>query len=131
MTNRTRTEYIAALACFVIANLDTTLAEWFEKIEAHTPNIWEYVGKTVPLQEPELQAMFDGESVSDELKAKIETLFQAAVVARVGVQVATIQDKLLNASEDEYKEFIAEQKVHVARYIKATNELFNLLLDVE
>lgn len=69
------------------------------------------------LQEAELTAMFEGETLSEAAQTKIATLFEAAVQARVGVQVANVQDKLLEATEIEYEEFLEEQKHKLGQYI--------------
>jgi hypothetical protein len=118
MTDKThtRTEYAAALLAAMGGMQDSELAEWFEKVQALDPKVT-FVRYRVPLQAEELKAMFPDETVSPEVQTRIQTLFEAAVAARVNLDVADIQDKLLMATELAYMEFIGEQKAKLGAYI--------------
>jgi hypothetical protein len=82
------------------------------------------------LQEVELKAMFEGETLSKHAQEMISTLFEAAVQLRVGVQVAAIQEAIIEVAaeeveeavkqlrEDTYRQWLNDNSVELAKSLK-------------
>jgi len=60
----------------------------------------------------DVEEMFDGEEISEEFKTKVETVFEAAVGARLEVETARIEEEFedkFNILVEEYKEELTEK----------------------
>lgn len=70
----------------------------------------------------DVDALFEGETLTEEAKERITTLFEAAVSVRVGIENARLQEEYDERLQEEVAGFIAETDQSISDYLDHTVE---------
>ena len=89
---------------------DTEFDEEGNEIVSETKETKEVVAKEEFNLESDVQALIEGEELSDEFKEKAATIFEAAVFARVNDEISTRVDKLDEQYKTELQEAIENNR---------------------
>jgi hypothetical protein len=76
----------------------------------------------VKLAKEEIEKVFAGESLTEDAQAKIGTLFEVAVTARVEIEKASLQEKFEAELNEQVEAFITEVKEDLDTYVEYAAE---------
>lgn len=76
----------------------------------------------VKIAKEDVESLFAGETLTEEAQAKITTLFEAAVTARVGVAVAELEEQYETKLTESVQAFIDETSANLDDYIQYAAE---------